>query len=246
MGKLELIINADDFGLNSLCTEAIAQSFRKGLITDTTIVANGGAFDEAAKLATSDFNGKVGIHFNLTEGTPLTEDIKQLPLFCNDGAFHGKINRLKPLSVRESKAVGEELTAQCTRLLEAGINITHADSHHHIHTGIFIAPVVMQVCKENHIGKIRIHRNLGDISIVKKTIKGLYNFILKRKFTGTDYMGGTEDIDFTRKIEGCVEIMVHPDFDCIGNLIDKKGQSGSPLTDLKFWESAKRISYSQL
>lgn len=35
------IINADDFGQTESCTRAIYEAFQKGLITDTTMVANG-------------------------------------------------------------------------------------------------------------------------------------------------------------------------------------------------------------
>lgn len=38
-----VIINADDFGQTESCTRAIYEAFQKGLITDTTMVANGEA-----------------------------------------------------------------------------------------------------------------------------------------------------------------------------------------------------------
>ena len=34
------IINADDFGLSESATNAITEAFRKGLISDTTMLAN--------------------------------------------------------------------------------------------------------------------------------------------------------------------------------------------------------------
>lgn len=243
---LQLIINADDFGLNKSCTEAIAQSFRQGLITDATMVANGEAFDEAARMAVREFDEKVGIHFNLTEGTPLTDGIKHLPAFCDKGVFHGRVSRLKHLSDQECKAVYDELSAQCIRLCEAGVNLVHADSHHHIHTAIFIAPIVMRVCKENGIDKIRLHRNLGDISFSKRAIKGIYNFLLRQIFKSTDLMGSADDIEISRIPSGIVEIMVHPDFDRNGNLIDRKGDGGSPMSTIKYWDTANKISYSDL
>ncbi len=49
MGRV--IINGDDFGMNKRCTLAIAQAFGEGLITDTTIMANGELFDYALSLA---------------------------------------------------------------------------------------------------------------------------------------------------------------------------------------------------
>jgi hypothetical protein len=218
----KVTINADDFGLNSSCTAAICQAFEQGLITDTTMVANGEAFEAAVgDIEKYHIENKIGIHFNLTEGKPLTTAITQCPTFVSDGQFHGHIDRLKSLSKAEKKAVYEEFTAQIKRLETAGIKVIHADSHHHIHTGIFIAPIFARVCKEHGISKVRLHRNIGTIPTYKKWIKAIYNKWLRNKgFTTTEFFGSMEDVE---KVGVCdnLEIMVHPEFDPQGVLIDK-------------------------
>lgn len=215
-------INADDFGLNKSCTKAIREAFEKKLITDTTMVANGKVFDEAMVAIKQDkMNGKIGIHFNLTEGIPLTSKIKEEDSFVKEGVYHGKINRNKWLNKKEREAVYEELTAQVMRLKEAKINITHADSHHHIHTCAFIAPIVKRVCKEQGIEKIRLHRNIGSISIIKRVIKKLYNiWLIASGFKTVKYFGSMEDVE-NIGVKDQLEIMVHPEYDKNGQLIDK-------------------------
>ncbi len=230
---MRYLINADDFGQTLSCTKAIAQAMEEGLITDTTMVANGEpeAFCLATELATTAaaFAGRVGIHFNLTEGTPLTGGILQCSNFVTDGQFHGKINRLHHLSKQEKAAVYEELTAQIKRLQNSGIAISHADSHHHIHTAIFIAPIVMGVCRENGITKMRLHRNVGVTSALKKAVKALYNRKLRKNFTSTECFGSAEDMaKYTT--QGLTEIMVHPDYDSQGVLIDRTDtENGFPV-----------------
>ena len=221
---MKIIINADDFGLNTACSEATAEAFSKKIISDTTMVANGYAFKAALSLARENgFDKKIGIHFNITEGNPLTEKIKECPFFVKEGSFHGKIKRLKPLSRKEKNALYTELTAQAVKLKENGIGITHADSHHHIHTGIFIFPVVSRVCRENGINKIRLHRNVGNIPGYKKIIKKAFNKMLQKNgFITTGFFGSLEDVDF-KNIPDNLEIMVHPDYDKNGNLIDRVG-----------------------
>lgn len=215
-------INADDFGLNSSCTKAICEAFERELITDTTMVANGAAFDEAVAIMKQyDMNKKIGIHFNLTEGLPLTSKIKSCDSFVKDGIYHGKINRNKWLNKKEREAVYEELTAQVMRLKDAGIGITHADSHHHVHTCIFIAPIVVRVCKEYKIKKIRLHRNIGSISLCKRAVKKIYNIWLSlNRFRTVKYFGSMEDVENVG-IKDQLEIMVHPEYDENGELIDK-------------------------
>lgn len=218
----QIIVNADDFGLTDTCTEAIVTAFDKGLITDTTMVANGTAFELAInKIQTHHLQEKIGVHFNLTECEPLTDDIKKYKTFVSDGLFHGKINRLKPLSGEEKKAVYDELSAQIQKLEDTGLIVTHADSHHHIHTGVFIAPIFAKVCKEHNIKKVRLHRNIGSISLIKRTVKKLFNFWLGLNgFITTKFFGSMEDINLCGLVDN-LEIMVHPEYDKAGNLIDK-------------------------
>jgi len=247
---MNVIINADDFGLNEHCSFAIAEAFEKGLITDTTIIANGEYFDDAVELSRKNhFNDRIGIHFNITEGTPLTENIKKMSAFTENGRFHGKINRIKPLSKDEKTAVYEELSAQIIKIENAGLKVTHADSHHHIHTAIFIAPIFMRVCKEHGINKLRLHRNIGSISLFKKLIKKSYNSFLRKKgFVTTKFFGSLEDIK-NRAVFENLEVMVHPDFDKQGKLIDRTDvQGGYPigLELKKICEYIKLTSYGEL
>ena len=237
---MKIIVNADDFGLNTACSEATAEAFLRRIISDTTMLANGDAFKAALSLARENgFDKKIGIHFNITEGNPLTEDIKDCPFFAEGGSFHGKIKRLKPLSRKEKNALYTELTAQVIKLKANGVSITHADSHHHIHTGFFIFPVVSRVCRENGINKIRLHRNVGKIPAYKRIVKKKFNKMLQKKgFTTTGFFGSLEDIAF-KNIPGSLEVMVHPDYDINGNLIDRTGYdeksgcaAGRPLTEI--------------
>lgn len=247
----KIIINADDFGLNDSCTKAIGEAFKRKLITDTTMVANGEAIVTAVEMINKyGMQENIGIHFNLTEGKPLTEEIKKYPKFVKDGMFHGKINRLTPLKKVEKEALHKELTAQIEALEKKDINITHADSHHHIHTGIFISPIVIRVCKEHNVRKIRLHRNIGIIQWYKKLVKKLYNLEIKRNgFITTKYFGSLEDIEV--EIYDNTEIMIHPDYDKNGVLIDRKDvingiPSGNEIPDLKKRKSIKLINYRSL
>ena len=201
---MSIIINADDFGLNEHCSKAIAQAFREGLITDTTMMATGEYFDEAVELAKEQgFIDKIGIHLNLTEGEPLTEDIKNCPRLVTDGRFNKQYDRTKKLTKEELSAIYKELTAQVEKIQNAGIKITHSDSHHHIHTGIFVAPIALKVCKEHGINKMRLHRNLGQINAIKRYIKNGFNHWLRKQgFITTEYFAYIIDIENAVHLRG--------------------------------------------
>ena len=248
----QITINGDDYGLNERNTRAIAEAFEKGLITDTTMLANGEYFDEAIALAEkSRLIDNIGVHLNLTWGEPLTEDIKRCERFVTDGRFTKQYDRTKKLTDAEKDAIYKELTAQVRKIKDAGVVINHADSHHHIHTGVFVAPIAARVCKENGIDKIRLHRNLGNISFVKRFVKKRYNNWLKKQgFITTDYFAYVMDID-GREIPDNTEIMVHPDYDKNGALIDRRGMEndypiGNPMLDLSGDKTIVLRGFSQL
>ena len=185
------------------------------------------AFVEACEYAKyNEIVNKIGIHLNLTEGLPLTEGIRSRTNFCGkDGQFHGHINRFRPLNLIEKKSIFDELSAQVEMMRNAGLPITHADSHHHIHTAIFILPVILEVLNKYDIRKIRIHRNTGQINIIKRLIKYLFNYyLINNKFITVTLMGGFQDISTIRvNSDMVVELMVHPDYSNEGILIDNVG-----------------------
>lgn len=242
----KLIINGDDFGLDESRTKAIYEAYQKGLITSTTMVANCEGFDLAARLATEgDIRGRVGVHFNLTEGEPLTRAMKECSLFVSGGVFIGQINRVKPLTASGKAAVYEELTAQIEKIQAAGISVDHADSHHHMHTAIFVAPIWARVCHEHGITHVRIHRNTGDVPIYKRLVKKLYNnWLARESFISTEYMGSLADVKL-RCGEGSLEIMVHPNYDEAGRLVDTTAMTMAPLSELNTI-SGERVGFKGL
>lgn len=222
-----IIVNADDYGLNEHITKAIAESFAKGLITDTTMTANGEYFGEAVALSKEQgFFDRIGIHFNLTEGVPLTEDILLEPRFVTDGRFNKKYRYSDALTETEQAAVYKELTAQADRIQAAGIVITHADSHHHIHTAPSVAPIAERVCREHNVRKIRIRRNLCGVTPEAMDKAERFNRRLREQgFLTTAYFAYIRDIGGIA-VPDDTELLVHPDFDKDRILIDRTGTVG--------------------
>lgn len=227
-----LIINGDDFALSESCSKAIAEALGEGLITNTTMMATGDYFSEAVKLAREfGFINRIGVHFNLTEGRPLTDEIKNTPAFVRNSVFHKDfLKNPRELTEREKSAVLSELRAQAERLKAAGIPVVSADSHHYIHTFIQIAPLVSSVCKKYNIPRVRINRTFNTASrpvISENRIENLW--WRERGFETTLNFGRMSDI-YESDFPDNTEIMVHPDFDKNGMLIDRTGiEDGYPV-----------------
>jgi predicted glycoside hydrolase/deacetylase ChbG (UPF0249 family) len=232
----QIILNADDFGYDKIVNQAIYESFRQGLIYSTSMIVNLEGFENAVNIFRSDSTllKNTGIHFNLTEGYPLTDSIKSCSRFCNaSGKFI--FRRQKPLlyvTKQEKKALYQELKAQMEKLFAAGIHPSHIDSHHHIHTEWPVLKMVIRLAKEHGIQKIRIARNMGK---QRSRFKMLYKYILNnylKAYAGlanSDLFGDLNDFDslvnekyvFNKKIE----LMVHPKMNPGLNAIEDNGKN---------------------
>jgi chitin disaccharide deacetylase len=229
-----IIVNADDFGYKTSVNKAIIELFERKLINSTTLMANMPGFGEAVHLAHQHkITNKIGAHLVLTEGDPLTEEIRSLPYL-----FKGKmiprstyIKKLSVLTGIHKKLIYKEYSKQIERIKKTGIEITHLDTHHQIHDIFGILQVLLSLVKDYKIPQIRILNNLENKSVLKNSYRYLINNYLKyNKVNYTDYFGGR--IEFLSAIKQNskflrthkVEIMVHPDYNSSGTLIDQIGQ----------------------
>ncbi len=158
MKKKVLIVNADDFGLNESITDAIIETHINGIVTSTTIMVNMPGFEYAVKRSKDITSLGVGIHFNLTEGQPIS-DITKIPLLLNEYG-HFKNNEVQRKNLffgsEKLKQVKIELGAQLVKLLDYGIHPTHFDSHHHI-TGLPVSfRASIEVASNYRVNKARI------------------------------------------------------------------------------------------
>ena len=227
---LNVVINADDFGWDMSCSLAILDAYEKKYINTSTMMSTGAFFDEAVKLVKeSGLKKYLGIHFDLTEGFPLTSEIRKDPFFCDsEGAFHMHVNRYKPLNKKQMDWVYEELNAQVKRFLDTGLFIHHADSHHHIHTAPFFYPIFKKVMDAHGIKKIRISRNMGAMPFKKNIAKWLFNnFIIGSQNAYSNFFGSISDFteNSNENKSGLVEIMCHPDYDYQGRIVDRNGDA---------------------
>lgn len=154
----KLITNSDDFGLTQSITDAIIDTHLNGIMTSTTLMANMEGAAYAIQKAKEITTLGVGIHFNLTEGKPLTEPNK-IPLLLNqNGNFKNNAEQRKNFLFGKEKQrqVELELTTQLEYLLDNGLTPTHFDSHHHI-TGTPVAFwASVNAAKKYNINKARI------------------------------------------------------------------------------------------
>jgi predicted glycoside hydrolase/deacetylase ChbG (UPF0249 family) len=218
---------------------AVAQAHTDGVLTSATIMANMPAAEEAVDIAGKLPTLGVGVHLNLTEGAPLTQEAGLRPLLGADGKFDCSAAKLAFFSLAgpsSRKAVRAELAAQIQWVIDHGLKPTHLDSHKHFHTFPALFSIVCQLARRFQIAAIRFALEPKEVSAVpwplpgeggrKKarniramaTVNRVQNgdFLKTKAFLGIAHTGKI-DVNFFRAVAlynsaSTAEVMTHPGF----------------------------------
>lgn len=211
----QVIVNADDFGLNAHTNAVILHAFQAGLISSATAMANMPAFTSACVLAQQPaLRGRIGLHFNLTYGRPLSQAILAEPRFCAaNGEFDLGIKRSTlRLTRRERQAVEQELQAQWQHCLDNGLVPSHLDSHQHVHNIWPVGEVVARFAAGKGV-PVRLARNVGhNLGPLKRVFKTLLNRRLRQLSGATaDHVCTPADLRAgLAPRQGVLEVVAHP------------------------------------
>jgi len=154
----QLIVNADDFGLTEQVSRGILDAHREGIVTSTTLMANGGAFDAAVSMSRRAPRLGIGVHLNLTQGRPVSPALRIPSLVDRTGRFDLSPGRLlRGIMTRQVDLadVETELRAQINKIFRAGISPTHLDGHKHVHVLPGVSEIVIGLAQEFSIESVR-------------------------------------------------------------------------------------------
>ncbi len=234
-----LIINADDFGLCEGVNKAIVEAHTNGVLTSTTIMTNMPAAQQAVELAKTLPTLGVGVHLNLTDGTPVRRDAIVEPLLGPDDNFGLSPGRLSLLSIASSKiraAIEAELAAQIQWTIEKGLKPTHLDSHKHVHSFPAMFSIVCRLANRFEITAIRntfepkevsrlpwpISDAAGRKRAATVRLMAKINLLQNRAFFKTDALLGVAhtgniNVNFLKAVSlynraATAEVMTHPGY----------------------------------
>ncbi|WP_018754643.1 carbohydrate deacetylase [Paenibacillus terrigena] len=122
-----VIINADDFGLSRGVNRGIIEAHQAGIVTSASLIVNKPGLKDAVAQAKRNPRLGVGLHFNLSDGKPITPPSLVPSLVNTHGSFHNQSHEWR------EEDVERELHAQWELMRRKGIYPTHIDSHMHIH-----------------------------------------------------------------------------------------------------------------
>jgi chitin disaccharide deacetylase len=212
----KLVVNADDFGFTRDVNQGIVEAHRSGILTATTIMSAGPAFDDAVRLARENPALDVGVHLVLVGEPPFPMTVAQL----TRAVMLGRIR------------IYDELCAQVRRVLDAGLQPSHLDTHKHTH---LLPPVLDAVARISEEFKIPWVRRPFDFPIephgipwTKRAVTGAFGIVrgrfervlAKHGCRSTDHFAGfqitgkfdaSDVVSLIRSLpEGSTEFMCHP------------------------------------
>ena len=172
-----LIVNADDLGWTDGVNRGIIEAFHHGIVTSTSLLANGAAFAQGVEAARSAPGLGVGVHLNLSDGPPVAERETITSLLNDDGEFAGGPESLLMRRVRRGLRLAEvesEWDAQIQKVRNAGIAPTHLDGHKHVHMLPGLFEIALKLAKRHDIGAIRVSLEASSLRAALSSGKKLH------------------------------------------------------------------------
>lgn len=155
----QVIVNADDLGRTSGINEGIFAAHDKGLVTSATLMVIYPAAEEAAAALERYPDLGVGLHVQMSGGTPLLPAGSVPSLVDGEGRFPAKPDG------HESPAADQirvEVLAQFERFRElTGRLPTHFDGHHHCLRQPLIGEALIEVARQ---WELPIRRASGQVA----------------------------------------------------------------------------------
>lgn len=217
-----IIFNADDFGLSKGVNEGIVHCYENGVVNSSSLMVNTRHFDDTVALIKTRKLPGIGLHFNLTEGKPITVGLRNLT--DKEGRFYINIVEKKFVNTNE---IMTELEAQYNKAIKAGIDIKHLDSHHHVHThGRFIA-VFLAFARKHKLPIRKINcRLINPLKIMNFYWKTRNADYYTKAFASDFYDSNVSEKTIKNILDRYryknVEIMCHPGYNDIENGIYNK------------------------
>lgn len=218
-----LVVNADDFGFTRDVNAGILESHRDGILTATTLMANGDAFEDAVRGARETPSLDIGCHLVLIGGRSVLEPGRDLPRNAGELLRAIALGRLP---------VRDELAAQIRRIMDAGLRPTHLDTHKHTHLVPPVLDAVARLSEEFAIPWVRrpfdfplqpgaVPWTKRAVSRSLRSVRGHFHRVLERHgcrttahFAGfqlTGRFGPGELVQLIQALpEGTTEFMCHP------------------------------------
>lgn len=155
-----LIVTADDFGLSEKVNEGILEAFHRGVVRNTTLMVNFPDLDGSVACLKQAKGLDVGVHLNLTSGSPVIGSDRARSLVDRQGRFLGLVPFFKRVAVGRIRwaEVEQEWSAQIELGNKMGFRFSSITSHQHVHMLPRLARIAAELAQQYDIPVVRLSR----------------------------------------------------------------------------------------
>ena len=157
----QVIITADDFGLDEAVNEAVERAFRDGVLTTASLMAGAPAAADAVARARRLPNLRVGLHVTLVDGCPVLPAREIPALIGSDGEFGTALFRQGVrffFLPRVRRQLAAEIRAQFEALRATGLALDHVNAHKHMHVHPTVLALILDIGREYGVQSVRLPR----------------------------------------------------------------------------------------
>lgn len=253
---MRIVVNADDFGASAETVAATIEAFEEGALTSATIMATMPAADEAIAFARGRPDLSFGVHLTFVgDGNErCAADPGDISGLVDEA---GRFPSAKPVRLRALlrrlpvDEIEREISAQLSLVRRSGVEISHVDSHRHLHKLAPFRAALRRVLPGFGIERVR---SVQDVYLTRALLGATYwvgsmwRRPLRRSFRTTDHFympASTGDLgwadELLRRVDelpgATLEVGVHPGPDgwraderrCARRLSARAGELGHEL-----------------
>ena len=229
---MRIVLHADDFGASADTVRATIECFEQGALTSATIMPTMSAADTALEFARTRPDLSFGVHLTFVgdgDERPAS-DPGDVPALVDES---GRLLATTPVRLRAllrrlpAEQIEREIAAQISAVQGRGVEVTHVDSHRHLHKLAPFRNALRRVLPRFGIERVR---TVQDVYLSRPLlgatywVGSLWRRPLRRSFRTTDHFympASTGDLgwadDLLRRVGGLpgatLEVGVHPGLD---------------------------------
>ncbi|HEV2301018.1 MAG TPA: hopanoid biosynthesis-associated protein HpnK [Stellaceae bacterium] len=155
----QLIVTADDFGLDRAVNEAVERAHRDGILSTASLMVGAPEAADAVRRAKLLPRLHVGLHLALVDAAPVLRGPAAAPLLRRSGEFDRNMLRAGVrffLLPRVRAALAAEIRAQFAAFAATGLALDHVNAHKHMHIHPTVARMIVEIGRDYGMRAVRV------------------------------------------------------------------------------------------
>lgn len=224
-----LIVNADDYGLTDRVSAGILRAHRQGIVTSTSVLTLAPGFRTSGSWLADHPGLDVGVHLAAVGEDPPLLSAREIPsLVGRSGRLASSWRQFLPRAAAgriDPADLTREFAAQVEAVRGLGVDVSHLDTHQHLHLWPSVGRVVVDLARTEAIAAVRVPRShrlpLGAglnrlaANLARQAVAA--GLLHPADASGVDEAGGMDEAGLCRALDGFVargaataELGTHP------------------------------------